>query len=74
MAKCPKCGKEIDHLIYWVPKQERYIFRISEDLPVYTFADRISDTPFLDGRYECPECRTVIFTEDEAAEDFLRGK
>ena len=73
MPKCPKCGKEIDHLIHYGYYLMKADFRIDKDGDKvyenwYDFGDMKEGTE----EYYCPECKQVLFkTEDEAIK-FLR--
>lgn len=74
MTKCPKCGKEIDHLRDFSPAWQEFKATIGKDgymsfepMENYAPMDRPDD-------YECPECNTVLFTDQVEAENFLKGE
>jgi predicted RNA-binding Zn-ribbon protein involved in translation (DUF1610 family) len=72
MAKCPKCGKEIDYL---QAKMSDYgILRMHPDgTPSYEWScDVYGGQP--DFEFKCPECGEVLFTYADEAEDFLKPK
>ena len=65
MPFCPKCGKKIDYLIYWekavnVAKFDKYGDYWSWETVT---ADEYG--------YECPECGTQLFGNEEDAKKFL---
>ena len=74
MPKCPKCGKEIDHLVY----QSYELVTATALLTPADIIDYISweshgitrDPP----EYKCPECGAVLFNKEEDAEAFLKGE
>ena len=69
MPKCPKCGCEIDHLIYYVKEYNTYEFRIdSKGYKSYTYIDTYDKE---DEEYLCPECEETIATTEEEAEEIL---
>jgi len=72
MPKCPKCGKEIDHLREWDKVWRGFDFTIGEDgFPDY---DELDDYPEAgEIEWECPECATVLFYNQERAIEFLKG-
>lgn len=74
MAKCPKCGKEIDYLRDFSPAWQEFRATIGQDgymsfepMDNYEVMDREDD------EYECPECTRVLFTDQVQAENFLKG-
>ena len=72
MPKCPKCGAEIDHLINWSEAEQKFILRLTEKgTPNYEYVDTV---PKDRNEYECPKCHEVLFTDEEEAIKFLRGK
>jgi len=74
MPRCPKCGKEIDHLKDFSPVWQEYKMTIDENGNAhYEFVD--NSTPMDTGdEYECPECEEVLFRDEEEAVRFLRGE
>jgi len=74
MPKCPKCGKEIDYLRDFSPVWQEYKLTIDKNGDAdYEFVDNTTSMDFGD-IYECPECGEVLFTDEEEAVKFLRGK
>ena len=74
MPVCPKCGKEIDHLINFEKRWEEFQFRLSaEGEPVYEQTGETvpGDDP---GEYECPECNNILFYDHLSAVAFLKGE
>jgi predicted RNA-binding Zn-ribbon protein involved in translation (DUF1610 family) len=67
MPKCPKCGKEIDHLHYHVKELARADF---DEGGNYWNWD-ILDTDYDTVEYCCPECGGVLFTNEDEALAFL---
>jgi hypothetical protein len=67
MARCPKCGAEIDHLDYW----ERAINtgEYWQDGFHDVITSNVDEYYFL-----CPECGKILFNDIEAAKKFLRGQ
>ena len=70
MVKCPECGAEIEHLIYWENTPAEYYFIVdNEELGEY---EPIKDSLYAnDIHYSCPECGTVLFSSELTATDFL---
>ena len=73
MPKCPKCGKEIDHLVDFSPVWQEYEMTISKNGDAQY--DLIDDSIPMgtDDEYVCPECSEVLFTSEEDAINFLKG-
>ncbi len=81
MPKCPKCGKEIDHL--------RAVETVEVDL-IATYDEEneeleleTADAEYWHGNpigeqvslvFSCPQCERDLFYSEEAAKDFLAGK
>ncbi|VVB51233.1 Uncharacterised protein [uncultured archaeon] len=82
MAKCPKCGAEIDHLKAYSTEENLQI--VTLNLPEYaeknpldwSRADPVEDTcTQID--FECPDCGNVIYSnngnsQDPAVAEFLK--
>jgi len=66
MPKCPKCGKEIDYLTNFVI--EEYKLTIDENGNGY------HELVDCDDDYQCPECATILFRDEEKAVKFLKGE
>jgi len=65
MPFCPNCGKKINRLIYWenaanVAKFDGKDYYDWDTVEVYECG------------YECPECGTQLFDNEEDAERFLK--
>jgi len=74
MPNCPKCGKEIDHLREWDKVWRGFDFTIGEDgLPDYDELNNNYPEADGDNEWECPECNTVLFYDQERAIEFLKG-
>lgn len=73
MAKCPKCGKEIDHLRDFSPVWQEFRAFIGK-AGLLDFEDTDNECPMdsHDDEYECPECAQVLFTNAEQAQKFLK--
>jgi predicted RNA-binding Zn-ribbon protein involved in translation (DUF1610 family) len=67
MAKCPRCGEEIDCLENFRTVVEQFCF----DGRNYSYVD----TWGVDkDEYLCPECGEVLFTDKRKAAKFLKSK
>ena len=74
MPRCPKCGKEIDHLVDYSPVWEEYELRVDTNGNVHwEFMNNSVPMDAKDDEYECPECHKVLFTDAEDAINFLKG-
>jgi hypothetical protein len=77
MAKCPKCGAEINELIAYVTNIREDIFSISKDGEAEYEVDEdfdVNDCRTLSISFGCPMCLEVLFTSEEDAKNFLLGK
>jgi ssDNA-binding Zn-finger/Zn-ribbon topoisomerase 1 len=74
MPKCPKCGEEIDTLIYWRWEESEYYMWIPEgsEQPELERIPRFDED--YDEGYECPECRALLFKSRGEAIDFLKSE
>jgi len=65
MAKCPECNAEIDYLIYVETATKEFVYQgLGEHSPIgYPNVD--------DSYFKCPECNSVLFSDEEIASDFL---
>jgi len=68
MGICPKCGEEIEYLIYNAYELQKAYF----DGVDYTNWDSLGVTKG-NPEYLCPECLEQLFTNEEKAVRFLRG-
>ena len=70
MPKCPKCNEEIEHLVSFLKGEQKDYFKADENAePEYEWKDFITDYENID--FECPECKDVLFTNEEEALKFL---
>ena len=71
MAKCPKCGGEIDSLVNVQSGYNFYDFNLGDNGEVlYESRDEFE----ADGKvneWQCPKCREVLFTDEGEAIKFL---
>jgi len=68
MSKCPECKKEITKLNNFVSGEKIFSF----DGDNYDERDFIEDSKTND--YECPECKEVLFKDEEEVVEFFKGK
>ena len=73
MPRCPKCEKEIDHLVDFSPVWQEYEMTVGENGDAHY--DLVDDSIPMDtdDEYVCPECSEVLFTSEEDAINFLKG-
>ena len=70
MPICPKCKQEIDHLQCVMVERHLYEYR-------FTGIPKVSDYEEIDlletnpEKYTCPKCHEILFTDEDAANDFL---
>lgn len=79
MPKCPWCGENIRFVVYsYVDvgyKQLSANGRTKEWYPDEDFIEQCGDGCDCDRGYcQCPDCGKEIFTDDEEARKFLKGK
>jgi len=74
MPKCPSCGVNTSYLVHYVnlPPRES-LFCLVEGKPRYEPMEKKIEDDAID-EYQCPECSTTLFTEEEAAVAFLKGE
>jgi len=73
MPVCPKCGKEIGHLMGYARVWQEYKFSIDEESnEQHEFVDSTMDGD--NDEFECPECAMLLFRCEEKAKEFLRGE
>jgi len=72
MAKCPRCGAEIDYLL--AEMTDYGVLQIHPDgTPDYEWScDVYGGNP--DFKFKCPECNELLFTNADEAENFLKPK
>ena len=68
MPRCPKCGAEIDHLIYYESGWLAYTY----DGKDYIRAEGLDI--FKGSAYACPICGEFLFESETKAQKFLRGE
>jgi hypothetical protein len=73
MAKCPKCGKEIEELLYYAYELNHAHAFVGEGGLEYHNWDTLPDVRG-DPDYECPECGAVLAHSEEEAERFLKSR
>lgn len=73
VPKCPKCGKEINHLHNVQNAVDEWEFRVVDGRARY---DEVHTYPASDDRndFECPECWELLFKSEEEAIRFLSGQ
>ena len=72
MPKCPKCGKEIDQLIYEGCERMSATVELNSVGTVQYF--NFYSHGFEGCKFKCPECGEVLFKYEDDAEKFLRGE
>jgi DNA-directed RNA polymerase subunit RPC12/RpoP len=73
VPKCPKCGKEIDHLHYYAYELLTANFSVSDDGGFeYSDWDSLGDVKGLP-EYRCPECSATLFKSQSEAIKFLKS-
>jgi len=72
MPRCPKCRKEIDHLIYEGNEHmsATVVLSSNDTLEYINWHSYGID----EGNYKCPECDAVLFSSEEDAKAFLRNE
>lgn len=78
MAKCPECGKDIEHVDATTTTSEDYTVDLDEDKELNWEYEYNRDGDEKHAVINCPECGKIIFQGeyDDAEtwlEDFLRG-
>jgi len=66
MPKCPSCGREIDHLIFYQKVWKKW----SYDGKEYRNEELINSDQV---EYACPLCDETLFYSEDGAKKFLRG-
>lgn len=76
MAKCPKCKKEIEALTNIQSGWNRYILHLVKSgkncFPDYDFKEFETDNNV--NEYYCPRCDELLFTNEDKAINFLKGR
>lgn len=72
MGKCPKCNEKIDYLKNYQSGECLCELSILNDEQQYEEKGFQPDNQV--NEYECPECSKVLFTDEEKAIAFLKGK
>lgn len=74
MPKCPECEEPIDILNLFSQAEKRFDFYLESDgRPVSVFVESF-DNDSADDDYECPECNSVLFNQENDAIGFLEGR
>lgn len=71
MIKCPKCGKEISHLLNYESGSNCYRFSLTEGHVDYETIDFQPNGKAND--YDCPKCHETLATSDGDAFRILKG-
>ena len=74
MARCPKCGREIDHLNYWSLEWVKRSYWVNDDGEGEWSSSKDWVSTDNDDEYECPWCCEVLFHSEEEAREFLAGQ
>jgi hypothetical protein len=69
MAKCPDCGKEIDHVVFWEQFSKYEDVNLVDGKLVYSEPETEHD----DQSFVCPECGDDIFDDVNEVIKFLKG-
>ena len=73
MATCHNCFQTIDHLINHQLTETIYRFEPKgRDGCDFMYIDEVVPNP--DGDFECPECKSCLFTNAKEAYVFLKSK
>jgi hypothetical protein len=72
MTNCPKCGKEIDILLFQGKQVQVFKVYSGEDGLEYLWIATLYGLE--DEKYACPECGETLFTNDVDATNFLMGE
>jgi ssDNA-binding Zn-finger/Zn-ribbon topoisomerase 1 len=72
MAKCPKCGAEIDHLDYYEVSEVLYEAEYYGDV---NYADlREAEVIFVKEQYyRCPKCGETVAEDENEANEIIKG-
>jgi len=71
MPKCPKCGKEIYHLLNIREEIAKYVLSYDGGEKRYFFADSWQGDWSV---FKCPRCHEDLFDNEEDAIKFLDGE
>lgn len=70
MGKCPKCGKEIDHLVF----EERSIWSVGAEYRGNgEYGDEEREHEYNTEGYYCPSCHKLIADTESEADEILSG-
>jgi DNA-directed RNA polymerase subunit RPC12/RpoP len=72
MVKCPKCGREVDHLYCWATQPSTWRVRLVDGELDYSFIN--AEYKFVEAEYYCPNCHALLFEDEEEAKAFLSGE
>ena len=71
MATCPNCFNAIDHLVNRQLTETVYHFELVGQDHDFSYIDEALPE---DGDFECPECKSCLFTDTADAYAFLKYK
>ncbi len=73
-AKCPKCGKEIDHLNQFAQAEARFTFSIGRDGNGKSHFQKHTTFEAAEEDFECPECQETLCHDEGIALSILKGE
>ena len=71
VPRCPKCGREVLHLVWTAWEFTKAKFLVKGRGIRYEVHSPIT-TNWKTARYLCPRCNTVLFDNEVDAEQFLK--
>ena len=71
MATCPKCQKEIDHLVNWTTARTPYVMSADADYEPHPTLEPIPVMGDVGDTFDCPECYEELFQAEKVALAFL---
>jgi phage FluMu protein Com len=71
--KCPKCDKDIVELRCYEKLEKRRYYTLTNEGKPYYYGENWTD---FEGEleFECPNCDSLLFTDEGDASDFLKGQ
>lgn len=74
MPECPECGETIYRLCAYLESESRFHFVLDEKgEPEYIFVEGIDDSIGDVIEFACPECNSMLCTQEETAIALLQG-
>ena len=61
MAKCPKCGAEIDHIVAYSLEENKQDISLDSDGELDWSASEPIDASCVQIEFECPECNQILY-------------